>query len=387
MDSRKRSYAITRPSLEAVALWIAVALVIWLIGYATISGLGRNYDFRTFYCAGRLVRQSPSKLYDIRAQDAMQDLVLSPHGALPFYHPAYEALLFVPLSFLTYSSAYFAFLGLNLVALAVCYLIAPLGAAVEGGRAMLLLVFGPILMCLLFGQDSILFLLLICMAWQLLRLNEDPAAGAVLALAMFKLSIVPVIAVVLCVRRGWRFAAGFLTTALVLALLCLKITGVSEGVAFVRLLSGVALVRDAFPEFMPTLHGLLYVIVGRWLTPWVFSLSYVAISSGLLVAVSVLVKRVTDLSVVYSAAILCGVIVSPHLYGYDFTVLLLPILLLSNRGHVIITWCSFAAGMLLITAWPVRFTAWGVALPAALLLECAGASYLRRCRHLAVSPE
>lgn len=371
---------IARPSLEAVALWGGLALVLWLIGYATLPGLGRNYDFRAFYCAGQLVQEAPAKLYDLQTQYEAQNAIADPHGALPFYHPAYEALLFAPLSLLSYRGAYFVFLGLNLLALGACYLIAPSDGALKPWRAGFLFLFGPVLLCLVFGQDSILFLFLLCVVWQILRAGRDVAAGVVLALALFKLSVVPVIAVLLCLRRGWRFTTGFFSMAVILALACVGITGVTGSVEFIHLLARATLVRDgsvgaqnslaSFPALMPTVHGLLYVTLGHLLTPRVFVVTYGAVSAALLVVGMIVARRATEVSVAFCTAILCGVLLSPHLYGYDFTVLLLPMLLLKNRCHVVVAWGCFAAAPILMNPSAVRIVAWAVLLPAVLLIEC-----------------
>ena len=372
---------IARPSVEAVALWGGLALVLWLVAYATLPNLGRHYDFRTFYAAGELVRQAPSQLYDLRAQDALQNAVANPHQALPFYHPAYEALLFVPLSLLSYRGAYFVFLGLNLLALGACYLIAPLDGVLERWRAGVVFLFAPVLISLLFGQDSILFLLLLCVVWRLLRSDRDAAAGVVLALALFKLGVVPIIAILLCTRRGRRFTAGFCTTAVALSIICLWITGVSGAVEFVRLLmrdgSAVALnVPAAFPALMPTLHGLFYVTLGHLLSLKAFLFMYCALWAGLLAVGMMVVRRATELSVAFCTAIVCGVLLSPHLFGYDFAALLLPMMLLKNRVHAAVACGCFAAALLLMSPLAVRFAEWAVVLPVAMLMECVADSGL-----------
>lgn len=379
-----RPAGIARPSLEAVALWGALGLVLWLVAYATLPNLGRNYDFRTFYAAAGLVRQAPTQLYDLRAQDALQNAVVNPHQALPFYHPAYEALLFVPLSRLSYSGAYFVFLGLNLLALGACYVIAPLDGALERWRASVVFLFAPVLICMVFGQDSILFLLLLCVVWRLLRSDRDAAAGVMLALALFKLGVVPIIAALLCVRRGRRFAAGFCTTAVALALVCLWITGVSGGVEYLRLLvrDGSAVAQNsakAFPGLMPTLHGVLYATLGHLVTLKAFGFTYCSLWIGLLTVGMMVVRRAREFSVAFCTAIVCGVLLSPHLFGYDFAALLLPLMLLKNRAHVAAAFGCFAAALFLMSPLAVRFTEWAVVLPAVLLVECVvGSGFLVR---------
>ena len=379
-----RPSGIAWPSVEAIALWGALALVLWVVAYAMLPNLGRNYDFRTFYAAGGLVRQAPSQLYDLRAQDALQNAIANPHQPLPFYHPAYEALLFVPFSLLSYRGAYFVFQGLNLLALGACYMIAPLDGALERWRAGVVFLFAPVLISLLFGQDSILFLLLLCVVWRLLLSDRDTAAGVVLALALFKLAVIPIVAVLLCVRRGRRFTVGFCTTAVALSLVCVRITGVSGSVEYVRLLArdGIAVAQNvpaAFPGLMPTLHGLLYVTLGHLLTLRMFTFMYCVLSIGLLALGMIVVRRTIELSVAFCTAIVCGVLLSPHLFGYDFAALVLPLMLLKNRVHVAVACGCFAAALLLMSPLAVRFAEWAVVLPVVMLVQCvAGSGLLER---------
>lgn len=380
MSLTRPALKVVRPSFEAVALWIAVGLVVWVVAFGTIDGLGRNYDFRAFYCAGQLVREAPAKLYDLQAQDALQNAVVWPHGALPFYHPAYEALLFAPLTWLSYRMAYFVFFGLNVLLLGGCYLVAPRGGPVDRWRAAFVLLYAPVLMCLLFGQDSILFLLLLCVAWQLLAAERDSAAGVVVALALFKLAVVPIIAVLLCARRGWRFAAGFFGTAAGVAALCCWITGIRGSAAFVQLLARASLLGDdsvraqnsvaAFPTLMPTVRGAVFLVAGHLLSSRMLAVVEGTLSVALLIAGVVLVRRARTLSVAFSAAVLCGVLLSPHFYGYDLAVLIVPLLLLRNRTHVAMAWICFVGTLLLLNPRTIHYGACGVILPAALLFEC-----------------
>src|SRR5215469_8350706 len=73
-------------------------------------------DFRAQYTAGYMLRSgNAQRLYDYASQLLVQNSLISPRTAtMPFDHLAYEALLFAPLSFLRFKTAYLAFLVLNL---------------------------------------------------------------------------------------------------------------------------------------------------------------------------------------------------------------------------------------------------------------------------------
>ncbi len=76
-------------------------------------------DFTIFYSAGKMVRAGmASSLYDesveFQTQVQFAPGVSIRHGALPYNHPPFEALLFVPFSFLAYLPAYLAWNAVNL---------------------------------------------------------------------------------------------------------------------------------------------------------------------------------------------------------------------------------------------------------------------------------
>src|SRR5260370_10802523 len=107
---------------RACALGIPAYLVgvhLWTWVFTVSVFLGGGADFRQLYAAGYMVRTGhANELYDYDAQKYFQDKLVSPAQiALPFVRPAYQALVFDPLSRLTYRKAYFAFLVINVVIL------------------------------------------------------------------------------------------------------------------------------------------------------------------------------------------------------------------------------------------------------------------------------
>ena len=67
-----------------------------------------------------------SRLYDYEETKRVQNETVSPADkALPFIHLAYEALLYVPFSFLRYQQAYALFFVVNVVLLVCCDQVTP----------------------------------------------------------------------------------------------------------------------------------------------------------------------------------------------------------------------------------------------------------------------
>jgi hypothetical protein len=130
------------------------------------EGIRRGYpDFTIFYTAGKILRQGLGhQLYDRKVQYAVQESFTG-HipfrlGPLPYNHPPFEAMIFVPLTFLSYQHAFAAWDLLNVGALfgvglllrrsVNSLLLIPPWEFVIGTLA-----FFPVFACLLQGQDSI----------------------------------------------------------------------------------------------------------------------------------------------------------------------------------------------------------------------------------------
>ena len=92
-----------------------------------------------------------------------------------------------------------------------------------------------------------------------------------------------------------------------------------------------------YPKAMPTLNGLLYVCGARFLpTPISFALD--ALLSILVLAVAVyLVRTSRHLATSFCAALCATLLLSPHLYLYDYVLLLFPVLLLTERRQPLLT--------------------------------------------------
>src|SRR5216683_6185565 len=140
-------------------------------------------DFTIFYSAGKMVRAGmASSLYDERVEFQTQ-LQFAPdvsirHGSLPYNHPPFEALLFVPLTFLPYLPAYLAWnaASLGLMGLALWLLRPHVPLLRTGSLAVWILcavAFFPIFICLLQGQDMLLFFFLLAMAYVCLKEGSD----------------------------------------------------------------------------------------------------------------------------------------------------------------------------------------------------------------------
>ena len=83
----------------AIIGWLILSFVTLTIGIQALPLAGRLYDFRAFYGAGWLLLHHPTQLFDLSVQTAIQNIVVCPMWrGVPFYHPAYETLLYASFS-------------------------------------------------------------------------------------------------------------------------------------------------------------------------------------------------------------------------------------------------------------------------------------------------
>ena len=151
------------------------------------------------------------------------------NASITFSHAIYEAILFVPLSYLGYRAAYLVFLIVNLallasgVAMMWPYLLR-LNRVWSLLPVALFVCFFPVVMTLVEGGDSILLMtLLIASAVSFYR-EKELASGMLLGLGLFDFQYAIPIAILFLVWRKWRIAGGFAISAVVLFLLTAWLT-------------------------------------------------------------------------------------------------------------------------------------------------------------------
>lgn len=309
------------------------------VGFARDQSHGA-LDFRSFYSAGYQVRTHPLQLYDLRQEALIQNSTApNEHGVLPYYHLPYEALMYAPFSFLSYRTAYLAFIAFNMLLLMAAFFAArPVFSSIvpwwQPRPGLMFFVYVPLMAAMIQGQDSILFLLLCCLALRQMESGKDASAGCLLALALFKFQIALPIAALIAIRRGWRFSSGFLLTAVAVGVSCTAIVGRAGVASLIRLLTNTTSVAEGsagiYPAAMPNLSGFLYACGTRILPPHLAFVIVAVCSLGLFVWCARMVRR-GEQNIAFSIAVLCGLLVSYHLYIYDLTLALLPAALLPGR--------------------------------------------------------
>jgi hypothetical protein len=323
---------IVRLSLFVVFLCLVIVQILFLAA-GLKSGFNVRTDFRHLYTAGYMVRLGQGAgLYNFEIEERLQSTLVSPARALPFDHLAYEALLFVPFSFLRYNTAYFTFAVFNLLLLVAAqrlfrpYLL-PLKSLGKFVPEAIFFCFLPIAIAIILGQDSILLLLLAGLAFVALDEEHDVRAGFLLSLGLFKFQLILPIVLLFVLWRNWRFVFGAAFGGVAVICLSAWITGFSGLEAFVRTIidMSVGLSTQAqrvkygtYPSAMPNLRGLIDTIGNSYLSAH-------AIQIVVVIATLLVILIASRMRPSLSLAFLVAVLVSYHGLIHDSALLAVPL--------------------------------------------------------------
>jgi hypothetical protein len=335
----------TRKELLAIVFLFAMT-VSNVVSAAGVAGLLRDgyQNFTIFYGAARMVRSGQSSvLYDLpaesRAQKEFAPNVRIRRAALPYMHPPFEALLFVPFTFLPYVPAYLLWNLLNgmMVFASIVLLRRQFGEISSLPLALVVLAaagFPSVASGIIQGQDSSLLLLLFVIALTSTARGNEVAAGAALAAGLFKFNLILPLAFLLAAKRP-RLLLGFAPVAALLGGVSLAMVGWQGVVGYVRLLfelesngAGGAIVGSDMPNLRGMLASLTGVHYGASLTPLAL-LSITIACSAVAMAIALWRMASTRGSVRrdFTLATVTAILVSYHTFSYDLS-LLLPVALL-----------------------------------------------------------
>lgn len=300
-------------------------------------------DFTVFYTAARILREGRgTHLYDPAVQHLVQDEFTSNplirRGPLPFIHPPFEAVAFVPLTFLPYPAAF------------VVWDLVNLGMLVEVGRILrsstgllreiplwililVFLAFFPVFATFHQGQDSILLLLLLAIAFRALNRGSDFGAGCWLGFGMFKYHLILVLVLILILWKGRKLALGFAAVVSFLFVISLALVGwhgLLQYPAYAWRIVSVPAFGGIPLRQLPNLLGLL----GGWPSlgdaGWIVRIAALIAAAGLLIAVAWLRKFTDDprlFKLCFACAVTASVLAGYSTNTYDLSLLIVPLVL------------------------------------------------------------
>jgi hypothetical protein len=338
--------------LKSVLFAVVVAAVVAMLGVRRPDAL-RGTDFPDFYCAARILLDGHGhQLYDADFQRQYQARYSGRVGTL-YIHPPFEAVLYLVVAWLPIRRAYVLWSVLNLVLLAAAVRRLAKQALPPWDWRILLaasLTFVPLLLCLIQGQDSVLLLLLIILAFTDLRRDRATAAGCWLGLGLFKFQFVLPLMLVLALTqdRNSRRALtnSFTSVALALAALSAALSGWPVFRVYPDLLLHLQEHRFAgvFPQAMANFRGLIYVVFHRIHSAWAIAALSILSAAALIKILfdwkharlvsgqNAGIEIQSDFDLVFANTVLFSLLVSYHSNPHDLSLLVLPISVMLHAG-------------------------------------------------------
>ena len=335
--------SVSMPARRTFArLFILTVLCLHVLFFVDLrKEIAQGYpDFTVYYTAAKMLRngqqhQLYNPLLQSQVQSASTGRIASGRGFLPYIHPPFEALFFLPLAWLSYAEAFALWTCVNLALLfAVAAVSRKSLKSLQQISSWKLFIaslsFFPVFICFLQGQDSILLLLLCVLAFRALQQKEDFLAGCWLALGLFKFQFMIPIVLLAGVFRKRRAAIGFAAVSAVLLMISIAIVGWQELLrypAFALQVANSAALGGVKAQFAPNLRGL---IMG-WPLPFPKSIAaiFVLISSAGLFVFAVIrslwIRReAPDLQ--WSLAIIVALLIAWQTNMHDLSLLTLPLI-------------------------------------------------------------
>ncbi len=287
----------------------------------------------------------------------------------PFNYPAPMALLYWPTTLLDLNGGYllWTILSTLMFAASVLLLNRTFGFANDSWFLVLLCAgYLPVQATLASGQCDAFLLLVYAVALVCLKNGKAEESGLVLSLALLKFHLVLPFALVMLMRKQWRFLLGFGTGAIVLLGIWTWISGPGLFTAYPRLLMSMKVVpRGGFePSLMANFRGVFFVLTRHEAPTWVLG----AVAFGLLIFVA---RRWKKVETGFAASMTMMLLTSYHGYVYDLILLLIPLMVMSkvaknSKGLLFIVF-----GFLAVPVVPYLLvrerSVWPLAIPIAVL--------------------
>ncbi|MFK7769414.1 MAG: glycosyltransferase family 87 protein [Mariniblastus sp.] len=197
------------------------------------------------------------------------------------------------------------------------------------------LFFVPLLTCFNMGQKATFLLLILTATFVLLHHKRPFVAGAVFGLIVFKPHLGIVIGLAMLAKGQWRFAtgAGVVVGAIVGSSYLMHLHLWSEYLNVVRGMTDYVQSGGYLLEDSHSLWGACQLSLSSWLPANVIKIVVGILSIGICVTLWNILrgKIATDSSRFarqFAVLVLCTILLSPHFYTYDLTIMLLPMILI-----------------------------------------------------------
>lgn len=317
----------------------ALALVVIFFGHI-FPRMQKGLDFPDFYAGARMVRDGRGhELYDPLVQN--QYLIrYSGRVGTYFIHPPFETLVYLPFALFPLPWAYrlwSIFQAIQLVAVASLLETKSLIRASWRVLVAIFLLFVPLLLDFLQGQDSLLLLLLLTSAFVVLERKRHFAGGCLLGCGLFKfhLAFPAALPSLFCKPKTLRWGLASVAVALVLVSIWISGWGAVTAYPHFLLQLGSLPLAGIHNSQKANLWGLFALILpGSERMAFYLTLLGSGFLMYLAVRCNMLAKQDSYSGrLAFGNAVFAAVLVGYHLSPHDLTILLLPMILLVDYLH------------------------------------------------------
>ena len=291
---------------------------------------------------------------DLQARVQTELLNIKTEEALPYNHPPFELLPFLPLAGLSYSLAFYLWIAISIA----CGIVSAklIGRELPRLREIwmwmpyaLVVCLFPFFMVILEGQDSVLALLLLVAAWVSMRRREDASGGFWLGLALFKFQVILPLTFILAFRKP-KLLKGFSISAALVGLISLMMIRPAGVISYIYLLTGMArassegvsLKFGMDPRLIPNLRGLTYGIVSAgggalshsWATGVIVAVGLISLAAlvwTIRLVAPAHADSVEGFDLAFSLAVIVSLLLSFHILAHDLVLLAVPFAIVMDQ--------------------------------------------------------
>ncbi len=340
--------------IVGIAALVAIYLQLWQFMAANPIELTKK-DFISQYTAGRIANSGDwGNVYNLNTQIAQQEKItgtpIVSNNFPPFMHPPFILPLLALIAYFAYVPAYhlWAVIQIILSVLSAWVLLDAIPRLrSQKVISISILLFFPVFISILSGQDSTVLLLGLSLWAYGLLFDRDGIAGLGLAIVTIRPQIALILAIPFLFKRRkvlWWFLGG----SAVLGVFSIALIGIKGAVGFIQILGisakgeGYFLNETAMINFL----GLLK----RWfpamsstaanISGWVM---YIAVGV-LLCIIWVRASKIEEKQI--GLAVLLAIFAAPHLQYHDLAALLIPVICLMSIINKAQLWNNLVTALL-----------------------------------------
>jgi hypothetical protein len=307
-------------------------------------------DFVMFYAQATLSWEDRQSLYDLEKQLAYQKKLAPIEQVLPAVYPPSTFLLMAPLALIPFSTAFLAVTVLNLLLLAATLRLLTRALSLTRDQSQWLALFAlcnfGVHAVVFYGQTSALVLYFMTRHIIATKQLQPHNAGAWAGLLCIKPQFLLIPHLVFLLRRNWRGLATGVLISMSLIIGGFALIGLETTKQYFSLAQRMVSADNDWWNQWRAMHNLraltIYWLPGNW-QPYVWAAGCVGVIAAVILINLRAGENPRDFAARWIVNLLGLLIVIPHLFTHDLTLLVVPAaLFLSLRDAQVPVWLGVA---------------------------------------------